>query len=71
MRTPEILSLLRGVRPCGHNRFLTLCPAHEDHNPSMSLMQADDRTLIHCHAGCPAEAICAALGITLVDLFDG
>jgi hypothetical protein len=37
---------------------------------SLSVMEADDRTLIHCHAGCTTKAICA-LGITLADLLDG
>jgi hypothetical protein len=46
------------------------CPAHDDRFPSLSVRQGDDRVLVHCHAGCSAEAICAALGLSLADLFD-
>ncbi|MEI8045093.1 MAG: toprim domain-containing protein, partial [Verrucomicrobiota bacterium] len=46
------------------------CPAHEDGRASLSLSQASDgKLLVHCHAGCTPEAVCAALGLTLADLF--
>ena len=46
-----------------------LCPAHDDHNPSLSISQGDDgRVLLHCHAGCPVEKVVAALGLTMADL---
>ena len=45
------------------------CPAHDDRRPSLSLSEGDDgRALVHCHAGCEAEAICEAVGLRLVDL---
>ena len=38
------------------------CPAHDDHEPSLSLRDGDDgRLLTHCFAGCSAEAVWAAL----------
>jgi len=38
------------------------CPAHEDKTPSLSVRDgADDTLLTHCHAGCPPEAVWAAL----------
>lgn len=47
------------------------CPAHEDHNKSLSATEGEDgRALIKCHAGCTSEAIVAALGLTLADLFE-
>lgn len=47
------------------------CPAHDDKNPSLSVDSGNDgRVLLHCHAGCPTEAVVAALGLTLRDLFD-
>jgi len=72
MKTAEILSLLQGVRPCGQDRWRAKCPSHNNKCPSLAVMQAHDgRTLICCHAGCATAAICAALGITFADLFDG
>ena len=46
------------------------CPAHEDSRASLSLTRAGDgKLLVHCHAGCQPEAVCAALGLKLADLF--
>src|SRR5262249_51291378 len=35
-----------------------------------SIRQVNDRVLMHCHAGCTAANICAAIGATLADLYD-
>lgn len=46
------------------------CPAHDDTNPSLSVDEgADGRVLLKCYAGCTAEEICSALGLTVSDLF--
>jgi hypothetical protein len=46
------------------------CPAHDDNGPSLSLREADNgRVLLHCHAGCSAESVVAALGMSMSDLF--
>ena len=38
------------------------CPAHDDREPSLSVRDGDDgRLLTFCHAGCPPEAVWAAL----------
>jgi hypothetical protein len=37
------------------------CPAHDDHNPSLSIRQKDGKILVHCHAGCSQDAAIAAL----------
>lgn len=38
------------------------CPAHRDRTPSLAIAEADDgRPLVHCHAGCPQDAVIAAL----------
>ena len=40
----------------------TRCPAHEDHNPSLSINAATDGSLLaYCHAGCAFEQIIAAV----------
>jgi len=47
----------------------TRCPAHDDKRPSLTVSEGDDgRALVHCHAGCTAEAIVKALGRTMRDL---
>lgn len=47
------------------------CPAHEDTTPSLSVSigQDRDRVLLHCHAGCTAEQVAAAVGLAMADLF--
>src|SRR5688500_12259879 len=45
------------------------CPAHEDRRASLSIAEGDDgRALVKCHAGCKADAICAAIGLRVLDL---
>ena len=51
------------------NGFEACCPAHEDTTPSLSITPDTDKILLHCHAGCPVDAIVAALGMTMADLF--
>lgn len=46
------------------------CPAHEDHNPSLSVRQIEGQALVHCHADCPTEDVVAALGLSMAGLFD-
>lgn len=48
-----------------------LCPAHDDTQPSLRFKEGDDgRVLVWCNARqCTHEAICAALGMTVADLF--
>ena len=42
--------------------WVTCCPAHEDHTPSLSLSEGDNgELLVHCHAGCSQLAVLAAL----------
>jgi 5S rRNA maturation endonuclease (ribonuclease M5) len=46
------------------------CPAHDDSTPSLSISETSDgKILLHCHAGCTIENICAKLNLTLADLF--
>ena len=69
MNTTSILSLLQGVTRNGDG-WTAKCPAHDDGTASLSITEgADGRTLLHCHAGCTPEAVCAALKIRTADLF--
>ena len=63
----EGLPKARQVRP---GAWVACCPAHEDVNPSLSwTVGFNGSVLLKCHAGCEAEAIVAATGSTMADLF--
>ena len=50
--------------------WLARCPAHDDHNPSLSIDEgADGRALVKCWAGCTVEAVLSAIGLSKKDLF--
>src|SRR4051794_23559099 len=52
----------------GHT-FEARCPAHTDNHASLSVSVGDEGgTVLHCHAGCSAEAVVAALGLSMADL---
>src|SRR5690348_38088 len=68
MTAREILPLLKKVRRSG-DAWIASCPAHPDPNPSLSVRQGHGRVLLHCHAGCPPEAVVSALGLRMSDLF--
>jgi hypothetical protein len=66
-----LLDRLGGVRETGPSRWIARCPAHEDRNPSLSVRELDDgRVLLHDFGGCDVQAVLAALGLTLADLFE-
>jgi putative DNA primase/helicase len=41
--------------------WMARCPAHKDRKPSLSIRVADNKLLIHCHAGCAQERVISAL----------
>ena len=65
----RVLAAMPNLRGSGE-KFSGPCPAHEDHNPSLSVTVAKDgKVLITCHRGCPLDAILAAVGLDKADLF--
>jgi hypothetical protein len=65
----EVLSRLPGTKRSGSS-WTTRCPAHEDRKPSLTLREGDaGQVLLHCHAGCTVDAVVAAIGLTMADLF--
>src|SRR5262249_19596940 len=52
--------------------WTSLCPAHDDHTPSLDVAAGrDGRVLLCCRShGCSAAAIAQALGLTMQDLFE-
>ncbi len=70
MTTPVelLLSKLPDAKQAGKG-WSARCPAHEDRRASLSIGEGEDGlALVHCFAGCKAEAICAAVGLQVVDL---
>ena len=65
-----LLPLLQKVRKTRFDRWIACCPAHDDKNPSLSIQEQDDGTLlIFCHAQCAPAHIMAAVGLELKDLY--
>lgn len=50
--------------------YAAQCPAHDDHNPSLSVTPGRDKVLLRCNAGCDVESVTDALGLRPSDLFD-
>ena len=68
--TPIDLVLSRLEAKGRSPKWMAKCPAHEDRSPSLSIKALEDgRVLIHCHAGCSAPDVMAAIGLSLSDLF--
>lgn len=66
----RVLGKLKNVKAAGGDRWMALCPTHDDSERSLSIkVGADGRVLMHCHAGCDKAAIVLALGLTMGDLF--
>ncbi|MBX3435418.1 MAG: DUF3987 domain-containing protein [Pirellulales bacterium] len=64
----RLLAKLPDAKQAGKG-WAARCPAHEDRRASLSIGEGEDgRALVKCHAGCKADAICDAVGLTVVDL---
>ena len=54
--------IIRALKGRWHGSYGTArCPAHHDKNPSFSAKDTGGTTLVKCHAGCPQDAVLAAL----------
>ena len=61
---------LEAALPEGIRRGMARCPAHDDTTASLSVKNGDGKVLLHCHAGCPVDAVLEALGWSAADLYD-
>lgn len=55
----DIATALRGRRSGA--RWMAFCPVHHGHSPALSIQERDGKVLVHCHAGCRAADVLAAL----------
>jgi hypothetical protein len=70
MTGEDFVSRLHGVRKTGPGSWMARCPAHEDKSPSLTVSEKEpELLLVYCHAQCGVEAIAAAVGLTVSDLF--
>lgn len=70
MTGEELVSRLQGVRRTGPHSWVAKCPAHEDKSPSLTVSEKEpEKLLCYCHAQCGIEAITAALGLEVSELF--
>ena len=68
--TASALASLLSARRSGRDRWVARCPAHDDRHPSLAIAQGNNAVLLKCWSrGCNIEAICAALSISVRDLF--
>jgi putative DNA primase/helicase len=59
--TAEDIANVLGGRRAGAS-WMARCPAHNDREPSLSIRQAEDGTvLVRCHAGCEQARVITAL----------
>lgn len=66
----NVLPKIPSAKQQSNGEYLALCPAHDDHSPSLSITTGDDgRVLFNCFAHCSFEMICAAAGIDPADCF--
>lgn len=57
--TKGIVEQLRGT--WSGDRAMCLCPAHDDHTPSLSIRQGKTSILVHCFAGCTGSNVMSAI----------
>ncbi len=70
MTAEALIARLEGVRERGGGNCVARCPAHDDRNPSLSIRETEDGTvLIHCFAGCGAPDVVGAVGLEPSHLF--
>jgi hypothetical protein len=64
----KLLSRLDKVKRIGNDRYKAICPAHDDHTPSLAIKDDGDRLLLHCFSGCESADVLGAIGLTFADI---
>jgi hypothetical protein len=68
MTLDQILEKFEGAKKQG-NGYLTLCPAHADNDPSLSISQNANKILVKCFAGCKTKDVLTTVGLKMSDLY--
>ena len=69
MHVSDFVSRLNSPRKTGRG-WQAHCPAHDDRQASLAVSAGEDgRILLRCFAGCRAQEVVAALGLSMKDLF--
>jgi len=69
MTLEDLLARLDGVRRSGRG-WMARCPAHDDTRPSLTVNEGHSGLLLTCQSRrCSIEAITAALGLSVADIF--
>jgi len=68
----NLLSRLDNKKHSGNGRWRTRCPVHQTESSkgrTLSVKETETGSvLIHCHAGCPADAVLTQLGLRFTDI---
>jgi hypothetical protein len=65
----DFLSHLELTEEYEQNKWIALCPAHDDHEHSLGVSLSNKHILIHCFTGCSKNDIISAINLTDIDLF--
>ena len=66
----EFVGLLDRAKGAAGGQWTARCPAHDDEHESLSFRQGERGIVAHCHAGCSASEIAAALEVPLARWFE-
>lgn len=71
MKYEDILSYFT-VKNKYADRALCICPGHDDKKASLTISRGrkPGKTVLFCHAGCEAESILSAVGLSFRDLYE-
>ena len=71
MKLNDFITHFHGAKAVKENEYMALCPAHDDHNLSLSIGLSPDRERIwlHCYAGCETNNILNSVGLSIKNLY--
>jgi hypothetical protein len=70
MCVDRVLERLKKVQQTAPGKWRACCPAHDSSGRSLAIADRDGRVLLHCFAGCAADAVLSSVGLTFGDLYD-